>query len=177
MEDINEPVARTRVFVLLDGVFVVKWDENTVQELLTGKYRKFERREFGAYITDFELNQLKQAGIVDRFDREWVWLSPIPERSKYYQSQAQPRMRAYYLHTTFNHDLRERVEESIVELGLDDVLNVRLRDDFVVIFGENGRAFVSFDEAENARQQLAEYQPDVFQDTVVAFVETTRRDV
>lgn len=177
MEDQNDPIARTRMFVLLDGVFVVKWDESMVQELLTGKYRRFERREFGAYITDYELNQLKQAGIVQRFDRESVWLSPALERSRFYQSQEQQRVRAYYLNTTYAGPERASIEDSILELGLDDVLDVRLRDDFVVIFGENGRAFGSFDEAENARQQLVETLPAVFGETVVAFVETTRRDL
>jgi hypothetical protein len=177
MDDQNEPIVRTRMFVLLDGVFVVKWDDTMVQELLTGKYRKFDRREFGAYITDYELNQLRQAGVVQRFDREQVWLSPAMERSRYYQSQVQTRVRAYYLNTTFGAVQRDSIEDSILELGLDDVLDVRLRDDFVVIFAENGRAFGSFDEAENARQQLVETLPAVFGETVVAFVETTRRDL
>jgi hypothetical protein len=177
MDDQNEPIVRTRMFVLLDGVFVVKWDDTMVQELLTGKYRKFDRREFGAYITDYELNQLRQAGVVQRFDREQVWLSPAMERSRYYQSQVQTRVRAYYLNTTFAAVQRDSIEDSILELGLDDVLDVRLRDDFVVIFAENGRAFGSFDEAENARQQLVETLPAVFGETVVAFVETTRRDL
>lgn len=176
MDELNEPIVRSRVFVLIDGVFVVRWDQSSVQELLTGKYRQYERREFGAPITDFELNQLKQAGIVERFDKDSVWLSPTPQRSKYYQSQTQTRVRAYYLHTTFDSGHLHEVETALDELGLREALLVRLRDDFVIILGENGRAFHSFDEAEAVRQELVFNIPEVFTETVVAFVETHRRD-
>lgn len=176
MDTHNEPIVRSRVFVLIDGVFAVRWDDTTVQELLTGKYRRYERREFGAPITDFELSQLKQSGIIERFDREHVWLLPMPQRSKYYQTQTERRVRTYYLHTTFSQDRLNDVESAIAELGLDADLLARLRDDFVVILGESGRAFTTFDEAEMMRQELASSIPDVFADAVVAFVETNRRD-
>jgi len=176
MNELNEPIIRSRVFVLIDGVFVVRWDQTSVQELLTGKYRRYERREFGAPITDFELNQLKQVGIVERFDKDSVWLSPTPQRSKYYQDQTQTRLRAYYLHTTFERSRLSEVEAALDDLGLREVLLARLRDDFVIVLGENGRAFHTFDEAEAVRQELAFNIPQVFNETVVAFVETQRRD-
>ncbi|MCU0496427.1 MAG: hypothetical protein MUF87_03635 [Anaerolineae bacterium] len=173
----DEAIPRSRVFVLIDGVFVVKWDEHQVQELLTGHYRNFERRDFGAAITDFELNQLKQAGIVKDFDREQVWLSSSPERSKYYQLNAQRRrIRSYYLHTTLPATQMAAIDACLSQLGVDDEVEARIRDDYVVIWGTNGRAFADFEEAEEVRQFLASEVPSLFQPTVIAFIETTKRD-
>ncbi|MBC8171381.1 MAG: hypothetical protein H7X77_06900 [Anaerolineae bacterium] len=177
MDENNDAVPRSRIFVLLDGAFVVKWNENRVQSLLTGLYRNYERRDFGAPITDFELNQLKQAGIVENFDKEYVWLSPSPERSRYYQMNAQQRrIRSYYLNTTLAGAQMSEVESSLMRLGVDDELDVRVRDDFVVIWGAHGRGFSNFDTAEEARTFLISQQPELFTSTVIAFIETTRRD-
>lgn len=172
--DDTAQIARTRLFVLLDGSFVVKWSENRVQELLTGQYRSFERRDFGAAITDFELNQLRQAGIVRAFDKDYVWLSVTPEYSQH--PSPKPRVRSYYLHTTLPGSRQAEVAAVLQRLGLDDDLHARTRDDFVVILGQQGRAFVSFDEAEEIRLLLVDQAAPVFEETVVAFIETTRRD-
>jgi hypothetical protein len=177
MDDNNASITRSRVFVLLDGSFVVRWSENQVQDLLTGQYREFERRrDYGAPITDFELNQLKQAGIVDEFDREQVWLSPSPERSRFYKSNMRQRVRSYYLNTTLPGLRLSEVESVLVRLGLDKQFLARTRDDFVVILGHQGRAFANFDEAEQARYLLVEQAAEIFKETVVAFVEAARHD-
>ncbi|HEX2621912.1 MAG TPA: hypothetical protein VHL11_17265 [Phototrophicaceae bacterium] len=177
MDENSDSVPRSRVFVLLDGTFVVKWSEHRVQNLLTGLYRNFERRDFGAPITDFELNQLKQSGVIERYDREHVWLSPSPERSRYYQMNAQQqRIRSYYLNTTLDGTRIPEIESCLMRLGVDDELDTRVRDDFVVIWGTHGRGFSNFDAAEEVRQFLISQLPDIFSSTVVAFIETTRRD-
>ncbi len=176
MDNLNSPIARSRVFVLLDGVFVVKWSDNRVQELLTGQYRHYERRDFGAAITDFELNQLKQAGIVEAFDKDTVLLSPSIERSQFYRMNLTRRVRSYYLNTKFSGEHLNEIQDQLELLGLDDEFHARTRDDFVIILGREGRSFTDFDEAEEARHLLVDQAPEVFEDTVVAFVETTRRD-
>lgn len=169
----SSQIVRSRVFVLLDGAFVVKWSENRVQELLTGQYRNFERRDFGAAITDFELNQLKQAGIVEAFDKEYVWLTIFNEHQ---QQTAQERFRSYYLHTTLSGSHHAEVTQTLNDLGLMDELHARVREDFVVILGTHGRSFTTFDEAEQMRLHLVDQNPAVFEETVVAFIETSRRD-
>ncbi len=174
-DDSSIDVPRSHIFVLIDGVFVVKWSETRVQELLTGRYRHYDRREFGTSITDFELMQLKQAGIVADFDRNVVRLSPSLESSQYYHSGADQRTRAYYLHTTLDASALDTVRESLLTLGMDVSIEPRIRDQFVVLMAENGRAFDGFDEAEEARALLAADAPEVFSETVVAFVETNRR--
>lgn len=177
MDEQNEGVIRTRVFVLLDGTFVVKWNDHQVQDLLTGQYRHFERRDFGAPITDFELNQLKQVGIIEQFDKDHVWLSPSPERSRYYQMNAQQkRVRSYYLNTTLPTRQLSDVEAALLRLGMEDDLEARVRDEFIVIWGSLGRGFSDFDEAEETRADLITQMPELFSETVVGFIETTRRE-
>lgn len=171
----SSQIARSRIFVLLDGAFVVKWSDNRVQELLTGQYRSFERRDFGAFITDFELNQLKQAGIVEAFDKEFVWLT-ISNAHYQRQQMAQERVRSYYLHTTLSGSHHVEVTQTLNDLGLTDELHTRVRDDFVVILGMHGRSFSTFDEAEQMRLHLLDQKPAIFEETVVAFIETSRRD-
>lgn len=171
----TEPIARSRIIILIDGTFAVKWSENRVQELLTGQYRNFERRDFGAYITDFELNQLKQAGIVAEYDKEFVTLSSSIEQTRYYQQSEQRRTRSYYLHTTLDQSVLPHIQEQLVQIDLSNEFYARIRDNFVVIFGPDGRSFASFDEAEEARCLLIAEAAKTFEETVVAFIETTKR--
>jgi len=168
-------IARSRVFVLLDGTFVARWTENRIQELETGQYRQFDKRQFGAPITDYELNQLKIAGLVDAYDKETVWLRALPDRALINPWEGN-RQRSYYLNTTLTGSYAQDVEQVLQELNLADQFQVRVRDDFVVLWGRQGISFQKFDDVERARQMLVTKSPDAFQNAVVAFIETTRRD-
>jgi hypothetical protein len=176
MDETNSSIPRSRIFVLLDGHFVVKWSDNRVQELLTGQYRPYDSRDIAAAITDFELNQLRQAGIVTDFDAENVWIAVLPERAQPARMADKPRVRSYYLNTILSGERLTQVEDQLMQLGLEDEFHARNRDDFVIILGRQGRSFGNFDEAEEARHLLADQSPELFQESVVAFVETTRRD-
>lgn len=169
---------RSRVFVLLDGTFVVRWSENRVQELESGYYRTFERRDFGAPITDYELSQLKSVGLVKDYDRETVWLLALPERSvrSMLAPWEQGRVRSYYVNTTLPGSVLRDVQDLLDEIGLGDNFTARVRDDFVVLWGSKGISFHKFDDAEKARAMLVTKAPEAFSNAVVAFVETTRRD-
>ncbi|MBC8099664.1 MAG: hypothetical protein H7Y11_09490 [Armatimonadetes bacterium] len=176
MIETESMVVRSRVFVVLDGAFVVKWDEHQIQDLLTGQYRYFERRDFGAPITDFELNQLIQAGLVEHFNKEYVWLTPAEQRDALYLTNAQKkRLRAYYLNTTLAPMQLNPVEACLLRLGMDDEFETFLRDDFVMIWETGGQGFSNFDAAEEARAFLSNQVPDIFTHMVVGFIETTRR--
>lgn len=168
-------VARSRIFVLLDGTFVVRWQPNRVQELQTGRYRLYEKRDYGAPITDYELKQLMATGIVEAYDSEQVTLCMLPEHFEvqYLTIWEQNRARSYYLHTTLPRDRIDSIVEALRSLGLQDAYVPRVRDDSVVVWRDNGRAFQSFDEAEKARSVLSERAPEVFGEAVVAFVETS----
>jgi hypothetical protein len=159
------PIPRNRVFVLIDGTFVVQWEDHQVQNLLNGKYRSFTEDYFGSEITDYELNQLKNAGVVERYDSELVYVYASPDIA--------PRTpgRSYYLNTTRPKDELEDIQAALVAEHLLDRFSVRLRDDFVVIWSQNGVAFRRFDDAEKARELLAKRMPELFKETVVAFIE------
>lgn len=158
-------IPRSRVFVLADSTFVVQWEETRVQELLNGRYRAYDDSQFGNEITDFELNQLVRAGVVEHYDAELVSLSSL--------SNIMPETpsRVYYLNTTLGREALRDIQSALDELGLRDVLTARLRDDFVVIWKKDGAAFYRFDDAERNREQLMLKSPELFSDTVVAFVE------
>lgn len=175
-EDVALP--RSRVFVLLDGTFVVRWSENRVQELESGYYRSFERRDFGAPITDYELSQLKSVGLVEEYDKEMVRLRALPERGSYSMRAPweQNRVRSYYVNTTLPGLVLRDVQDLLDEIGLGDNFTARVRDDFVVLWGNKGISFHKFDDAEKARALLISKAPEAFNNAVVAFVETTRRD-
>ena len=158
-------IPRSRIFVLTDSTFVVQWEENRVQELLNGRYRNFDESLFGNAITDFELNQLVRANIVEHYDDELVSLSSL--------SNIMPETpsRVYYLNTTLGRELLRDVQESLQEFGSSDELTARLRADFVVIWKKDGAAFYRFDDAERNREKLMLKSPELFGDTVVSFVE------
>ncbi len=170
-------VNRHRIFVLLDGAFVVRWQENRVQELQTGHYRTYAKRDYGAPITDYELRQLLDAGIVESFDDEQVWLCPLPQHYevRFTTMWEQMRFRAYYLNTTLPGNRLADVKTALTEHQLDDDFLPRLRDDFVVLWGRNGVSFYRFDEVEAARGILITAAPQLFSHSVVAFVETSMK--
>ena len=177
-DDEQTLVPRTRLFVLLDGTFVVRWSENRVQELESGHYRTYSKRDYGAPITDYELNQLKVAGLIEWFDRETVRLCPLPERPEVVAPNVweQNRIRSYYLNTTLPGSLLQDVIDLLDDLSLSDNFQPRVRDDFVVLWGSKGISFHKFDDVEKARHLLASAAPEAFENTVVAFIETTRRE-
>lgn len=161
----NISIPRSRIFVLADGTFVVQWEENRVQELLNGRYRNYDEALFGNAITDFELNQLVRANVVDNYDDKLVYLNSM--------SNIMPEIpsRVYYLNTTLEGDSLGIVENALEELGLSEELTARLRQGFVVIWKKDGAAFYRFDDAERNRERLMIKSKHLFGDTVVAFVE------
>ncbi len=174
----GSPVARSTVFILSDGSFVVQWDESRVQELMTGRYRPFADGDFGHVITDYELNQLKAAGRVEHYNRQYVWLYALPEAGRYdYESRtpfyAQRRTRSYYLNTTLSKEHLQEVQSKLEAIGLDSEFLARQRSDLVAILGKNGAPFRSLQEAETAQKFLIGKASALFQYTAIAFVETT----
>jgi CheY-like chemotaxis protein len=171
-------VQRHLIFVLGDGQAVVQWDDNHVQELLSGRYRTFTQADFGHPITDYELNQLKAAGRVEQFNRIYVWLFALPEQNRFTpalrvqeRSLDSDRVRAYYLNTTLPVNQMERVEAVLRSVGLGDELKVSNRNDSIAILNKHAAPFPSLKDAENAQRQLRNKAPDEFKHTVIAFVE------
>ncbi len=174
----GSPVSRTSVFILSDGSFVVQWDETRVQELLTGRYRSYGDGDFGHVITDYELNQLKAAGRVEHFNRQYVWLYSLPEAGRYETDTKAPyyirkRVRSYYLNTTLPKERLEEIQVLLDALELNHEFLVRARNDLISILGKNGAPFRSLQDAELAQKHLISKAPAIFQHTAIAFIETT----
>jgi len=158
------PVPRNRVFVLLNGAFVVQWEENRIQDLMTGKYYAYNGEEYGSAIRDYELAQLKAAGCVIEYDPELVYLSPSPSLFK-------ESGRSFYLHTLQPKKELQRIARLLEDAGLLERYAVLAREDYVVIRGKSGIAFSDFDEAERARLLLVKRLSDALSGLAVAFVE------
>jgi len=161
------PVPRKRLFVLNDGRFVIQWEENRVQDLLSGRYSPFSEGDFGNAITDYELNQLMNSGVVADYDDHLIYLQPDVN-----MSAATPG-RTYYLNTTLNKARVKDVRDAISSSELSDKYSVRTQEIFVIIRGPSGMAYQNFDDAEHAREILLEHHPELLGNTVVAFVEIT----
>ncbi len=161
----NVPIPRKRLFVLTDGRFVIQWEENRVQDLLSGRYTSFGDADFGNAITDYELNQLKNSGIVAEYDEHLVYLQPD------ISTAVTTPGRTYYLNTTLHKSQVEQVK-NILETGeFAHKFSVRVQEIFVIIRGPSGTAFQDFDDAERSREMLVEYDAELLGNTVVAFVE------
>lgn len=161
----NVPIPRKRLFVLTDGRFVIQWEENRVQDLLSGRYAPFAEGDFGNAITDYELNQLKNSGIVADYDQHLIYLQPD------ISTAVTTPGRTYYLNTTLH---KSQVELVKAVLNTDDFAHkysVRVQEIFVIIRGPSGTAFQGFDDAERARESLVEHNAELLGNTVVAFVE------
>ncbi|PJF40531.1 MAG: response regulator [Chloroflexi bacterium] len=172
-------VPRHFVFVLADGTFVVQWDDNRVQELLTGRYRTFnDEDDFGHAITDYELDQLKNAGRVEHYNRQYVWLYALPEKRRYAkqmrtQERTRNRVRSYYLNTTLPSSQLSNIEALLEDLELSNEFLARNRNNLIAILGKDGTPFASLQDAEAAQVRLSQKAPNVFNNIAVAFIETS----
>jgi CheY-like chemotaxis protein len=153
------PVPRHQVFVLDDGNPVVQWTETLVQELLSGRHRPFEQGQFGHPITDYALNALKEAGRVEHYNRQFVWLYALPENTRLrglrtLEAGGQ-RVRTYYLNTTQPAEQLPEIERLLHAAGLETVLSAMLHESLVVLVDGDGAVFVDLDAAERALALLA----------------------
>ncbi|MBZ0298221.1 MAG: response regulator [Anaerolineae bacterium] len=172
----GSPVARRSVFILADGSFVVQWDEHRVQDLLSARYRTYDDKDFGHFITDYELNQLKAAGLVEQYDRQYVWLFALPEKGRYpydreYHSHG--RVRSFYLNTTLPESRMAEVEAALQSNHLDGDFLARVRGSLIAILARNGAPFRQLKDAERAQKLLFTKAAGLFQNTAIAFVESS----
>ncbi|MEQ8674410.1 MAG: response regulator [Aggregatilineales bacterium] len=174
-------ISRQQVFTLADGTYVVQWEDKRVQELLSGKYREFDyRADFGHPITDYELKQLRSSGRVEHYNRNYVWLYPLPESGRFGQRRVLGRgnrIRAFYLSTPFAKTQLNMIQSVLGEVGVSEQLSARTRDEVVVILDKGGVPFRTPEDAEQAQDVLKTKSPGLFSELVTAFVETSRQRV
>jgi CheY-like chemotaxis protein len=173
----STPIARYQIFTLADGSYVVQWDDKRVQELLTGNYRDFDsRKDFGHAITEFELKQLKAAGRVEHYNRDYVWLYSLPETARFgirREMGRGDRIRAYYLSTTLPKSQLENIRALLQKLDIG--AEVAARQNTLVLLGSAGVHFRGIDEAEQIQALLEEKASDLFSGLTVAYEEVSTR--
>ncbi|MGW8224986.1 MAG: hypothetical protein ACWGOY_04595 [Anaerolineales bacterium] len=76
------PIDRQWIFVLDDGRPVVDWGDDLIQDLLGGDFLESNREDPGHPIRDDELELLKRAGRIERFDSRHVYIFSLPERPR-----------------------------------------------------------------------------------------------
>ncbi|MBE2267683.1 MAG: response regulator [Anaerolinea sp.] len=174
-------IPRYQVFVLDDGEFVVQWNETSVQNLMTGQYRPYTFHDFGHLIHDFELERLKTAGVIEHYNRTYVWIYALPENNRFgglrTQEHSSGRVRLYYLNTTLPASRFDEVLDRFQTLNLMDQYWATEHDGVVAIFGKDEKPFVQLKDAESVQRQLSAVAPDLFGATAVAFIEMSRSEV
>lgn len=168
------PVPRHQVFVLDDGDPVVQWSESRVQEIYSGRVRAFDYSQFGHPVTDHELNNLKTLGLVEHFNRQYVWLFALPEQSRFLGLRTieggSGQSRVFYLNTTLPECELERVMAALDAAQQGASFTACAHEGIVAVLGCDWAAYASIGEAEAAQRTFKMLSP-LFANTVVAFVE------
>jgi hypothetical protein len=74
------PIDRQWIYVLLDGRTVLDWGNGLVQDLVNGDFITYSKETFSHPIQDDDLEMLKRAGRIERFDDRQVYVYSLPER-------------------------------------------------------------------------------------------------
>lgn len=169
------PVPRHQVFVLDDGEPVVQWSESLVQEIYSGRVRGFDYSQLGHPVSDFELNHLKTLGLVEYFNRQYVWVFALPEQSRFIGLRTidgdSGQSRVFYLNTTLSEGDLERVVAAIETENASGSFTACAHEGTIAVLGYDWAAYASIAEAEAAQRIFTRLSP-LFEATVIAFVDT-----
>jgi hypothetical protein len=73
------PLSRHWILVLKDGRTVVDWGNDRFQDILTGEFITCLESEISHTAQDDDLQTLKKAGLVYRFDTTHIYVATLPE--------------------------------------------------------------------------------------------------
>jgi hypothetical protein len=76
------PIDRQWIYVLEDGRSIIDWGDDLVQDLLSGDFYSNVDSDYSHPIRDDELEMLKRAGRVERFNARHVYIFSLPERPR-----------------------------------------------------------------------------------------------
>lgn len=160
-------VPRHYVFVLVNGVAVVRLTGNQVRDLRSGQVYPYKQEQYGRAMTDGELRQLQADGCIRGYTAERVEL-PASIRVV---ANTSSRVQAYYVATTLPVSQFDNVRAVLPQLPLTSIVQAIQYDDVVAICQPKGEPFQSLHEAEDVRQQLAQAAPDLFGQAFVSVYE------
>lgn len=171
----GSPIPRHQVFVLDNGDYAVQWREDSVQDLLTGRYSEYKPRDFGHRVTDLELEQLKTAGVVEEYDQAYVWVFALPEDHNFNglrtQTESSNRARRYYINTTLPAEKLEALQAELGTLDLAESICACEHEGLVAVLGRETVPFSNLKDAENVQRKLQGQLPEFFKNAAVAFTE------
>lgn len=146
-------IARSRMFTLEDGTWVVQRGIDRVQELLSGKERSFSSMDITFEITDPELDILQSRGIVEQYDDFFVWLTS--DLADTVDSATPGLINYYYVQTDLGPDQVGFVQSKLETIGLSDRYAAAERFERVVIMRLSEEPFIRLSHAEDAQILLA----------------------
>jgi hypothetical protein len=73
------PLDRQWIFVLKDGRIVFDWGDRLIQDLVSGEFVEDIRGHISHPIRDDELEILRHAGRIERYDSSRVYVYSLPE--------------------------------------------------------------------------------------------------
>jgi hypothetical protein len=76
------PIDRQWVYVLEDGRLIIDWGEELVQDMLSGDFFTNKWSADSHPVRDDELEMLRRAGRVERFNARHVYIFSLPERPR-----------------------------------------------------------------------------------------------
>lgn len=76
------PIDRQWIYVLDDGRSIIDWGDDLVQDLLSGDFYTIVDSDYSHPIRDDELEMLKRAGRVEKFNARHVYIFTLPERPR-----------------------------------------------------------------------------------------------
>lgn len=148
------PIPRHFVFTLEDNTWVVQRGADYVQELLTGKERNHSILDVTYAITDVELDLLLTQGIIERYDDAYVWLKDTLHTEGMISMSALERplgiVTYYYVAVNLPETDAERVQQSLIDIGLDDRYQATPRLGRVLVMDKHGEPFPRLSLAEDA---------------------------
>jgi hypothetical protein len=73
------PISRQWIYILRNGTPVFDWGGGLAQDLMTGDFLSYDKNDISHPIEDSDLEMLKRAGRVERFDEDEVFVFSMPE--------------------------------------------------------------------------------------------------
>ncbi len=73
------PVERGWVLMLKDGTVAVDWGNGLAQDIVSGDFFPLDERRVSHVVQEHELEILVRMGRIKGYDRQYVYLFPLPE--------------------------------------------------------------------------------------------------
>ncbi|MEO1440510.1 MAG: hypothetical protein AAFV33_08895, partial [Chloroflexota bacterium] len=167
------PIPRHYIFVLQRGTYVVRLSEDSVWDLEAGQKLAYNASDFGRAITDGDLRVLHNAGFVDTFTIQKVFIRQDIAASIESGKRGANRIRAYYITTAIEQNDLEHVEQTLSEVTISHVVVPAVRDGVVVLYGSGGQPFTTLYDAEKVLQQIVVGATDLFAGASVSVYEVS----